>query len=65
MDAVDDPYNYDDDERSEITGESSFLESSEILEIEREDLDYPLTKDDFFSPEEKLEMENETGMKFV
>jgi hypothetical protein len=79
LDAVDDSYDYgeESDEKSKITEELSFLDvtsqNSEILSINENyrillnnfDYNKVLTKDDFFSAEEKLEIENETGMKFV
>jgi len=81
MDAVYDHYDYGEDnkEKLEATAENeeSYLEiistPSQNFDLLNKfeyiknvpDLDYPLTKDDFFSPEDKTEMENETGMKFV
>ena len=69
LDEVDDLYDYgeENDEKSKITEESSSFDgtsqNSEILPIDEILFEY--NKDDFFSAEEILEIENETGMKFV
>ncbi|CAI2172721.1 5953_t:CDS:2 [Funneliformis geosporum] len=69
MDAVDDHYDYGEGNKEKLKVSAE----DDVDEILLNEFDYknvpgfshPLTKDDFFSPEEKIEMENETGLKFV
>ncbi|RIA96906.1 ribonuclease H-like domain-containing protein [Glomus cerebriforme] len=73
MDALDDPYDYseDNDEKLEITEGTSSLDivpSIDNCQILLNNFEYNknlLTKDDFFSTEDKLEIENEIKIKFV
>ncbi|CAG8516780.1 10916_t:CDS:2 [Funneliformis caledonium] len=77
MDAVDEHYDYgvDNKKKLKVSAEDNDYSCLEnVDDILFNELDYiknipgfshPLTKDDFFSPEDKIEMEKETGLKFI